>query len=55
MSKNNFIEKLKDTKALGLGLALLGLVMVTIGVGRGEASVVLTKAVKICMECIGLG
>lgn len=34
--------------ALGLGLCALGL-------WRGEGSVVLTKAVRVCMECIGLG
>lgn len=25
------------------------------GVGRGEVKVVMTKAVNICLECIGLG
>ena len=46
-------EKHKTTLAfcaLGLGAVMLGL-----GVWRGEAAVVLQKAVLICMECIGLG
>ncbi len=38
-----------------LGLLALGLAFVGIGLARGESAVVLTKAVRICMECIGLG
>lgn len=34
--------------ALGLGLCALGL-------WRGEGTAVLTKAARVCMECIGLG
>lgn len=29
--------------------------MVMLGIYRGEVSVVLNKAVNICLECIGLG
>lgn len=29
--------------------------LITLGVMRGEAVAVLTKAVNICLECIGLG
>lgn len=36
-------------------VVLLGAVFVAVGVTRGEAAVVLQKAVVICMECIGLG
>ena len=32
-----------------------GLAFVFLGVWRGEAAVVLQKAVVICMECIGIG
>ncbi len=39
--------------AAGLLLAAAAL-FVWIGVSRGEAAVVLQKAVLICMECIGL-
>ncbi len=38
-----------------LGLLALGLAMMGLGLYRGEAAVVLTKAVRICMECIGIG
>ena len=36
-------------------LAAVGAVFIVIGVLRGEAFVVLTKAVNICLECIGSG
>ena len=41
----------------GIALALLGLaaVFLAVGVLRGEAESVWMKAIRICMECIGLG
>ena len=36
-------------------LVLTAVLLLAIGVWRGEAEVVLRKAVNICMECIGLG
>lgn len=40
---------------LALGLLLVGGVLLVVGFTRGEADVVMRKAVYICMECIGLG
>ncbi|MDD4081090.1 MAG: CD1871A family CXXC motif-containing protein [Eubacteriales bacterium] len=40
---------------LWLPLALVGAVMMVFGVLRGEAAVVLNKAIRICLECIGVG
>lgn len=37
----------------GFAIALAAAFMI-IGVGRGETAVVLRKAVRICLECIGL-
>lgn len=36
-------------------LLVAAFAMIVYGVSRGEVSVVLTKAINICMECIGLG
>ena len=39
----------------GIVLAAVGVLMMAFGIYRGEMMVVLTKAVNICMECIGIG
>jgi len=49
------IKKLTDSKWTGPILAVLGLAVMGFGIYRGEVSVVFTKAINICMECIGIG
>ena len=39
----------------GLLLAAAGVACMVIGLWRGEATEVCAKAVKICLECIGIG
>ena len=36
-------------------LSLAGLAMVIAGAARGEVRIVLSKAIRICLECIGIG
>ena len=36
-------------------LLVLGVLMIVFGAYRGEAAVVLGKAIKLCMECVGIG
>ncbi|MDE6386212.1 MAG: thioredoxin [Lachnospiraceae bacterium] len=45
----------KAKKMIRLGGILVSGVFVLYGVVRGEAGIVLNKAVNICFECIGLG
>ncbi len=37
------------------GALLLAAIGMAYGVSRGEAAIVLQKAARVCMECIGLG
>jgi hypothetical protein len=40
---------------IGIAAAVLGSAAMAFGIHRGEMAVVFAKAVKICMECIGIG
>lgn len=46
-------NNLRQRISLGL-LAGSGL-LISLGIYRGEVGVVLNKAIRICLECIGLG
>ena len=48
MKKNNF-------PLPGIITALLGIVLMLLGIYRGEADIVLSKAIRVCLECIGIG
>ena len=43
------------SRLAGISVAVIGLVIMIFGITRGEAAVVFSKAVRICMECIGIG
>ncbi len=36
-------------------LVITGIVMMSYGAVRGEAAAVLGKAIKLCLECVGIG
>ena len=36
-------------------LLLVGVAMLCYGVWRGEADTVLSKAIRLCLECVGIG
>lgn len=48
---------MKNKHDLKIKLFLLAssIVMITLGLYRGELDVVFTKAINICLECIGIG
>lgn len=50
MDRNNRVDALIPS-----ALFLIGIVFMVIGITRGEAFVVLTKAIRVCLECIGIG
>ena len=40
---------------LSIVMLVAGVVMLVCGIWRHEADYVLSKAIKICLECIGIG
>ncbi len=54
--KGDFLRKQLSKKAVAQILfLLLGLAFLVCGVMRGEADTVLNKAIKLCLECVGIG
>lgn len=47
--------KKRSPSWIGLGIAVAGILFMVIGIARGEMNTVFTKAVQICLECIGIG
>ena len=45
----------REKAALQVFLLLAGVAMVCFGALRGEAGAVLNKAIRLCLECVGIG
>ena len=46
---------LKSIRISRFLLFVTGIIMIGYGAVRGEAATVLSKAIKLCMECVGIG
>ena len=46
---------MKSEKATQILFLAAGMLFFLAGIFRGESAVVLSKAIKICMECVGIG
>lgn len=47
--------KEKRISIVKAGLILTACLMIVFGAMRGEVQTVLSKAIKLCMECVGIG
>ncbi len=50
-----FFRLFLNRRFLQAGLLLTGALFLVLGLLRGESQTVLTKAIYICLECIGIG
>ena len=48
-------KQLSKKAAAQVLLLLLSAAFLVYGAARGEAGVVLNKAIKLCLECVGIG
>lgn len=46
---------MKTKPVVALLVLFIGLGLLLFGIYRGEVNVVLQKAIRICLECIGIG
>ena len=49
------VNKILKSRALSLLIIFISMAMIYYGHSNGETKVVLDKAIRICMECIGIG
>ena len=51
----NRVTSAAGRRAVRIGILVLGAAMVAYGAWRGEAGTVLSKAIRICLEGVGIG
>ena len=49
------VKKFLKSRTLSLVIVFISMAMIYYGHTHGETKVVLDKAIRICMECIGIG
>lgn len=50
-----YLKKFHNRTMIHIVLLLTGFAALMVGIYRGEVKTVLTKAIYICLECIGIG
>ncbi len=51
----DMVKSRKKTIALQLAIGAVGAALLLMGLRQGEYAVTMNKAVRICLECIGIG
>ncbi len=54
-SKGGIAVKVSKKAVLQLVLLVSSVAMIGFGAWRGEADTVLSKAIRLCLECVGIG
>lgn len=49
------MQRSKANRFVQVGIVVLALLFIGVGVGRQEHLDVMQKAIRICLECIGIG
>ena len=56
VQKEGVTELIRSKKAVfQVALLICGATMLCYGILRGEAETVLSKAIRLCLECVGIG
>jgi hypothetical protein len=54
-SVKNALRRGATSRITPFVICAAGVAFIVLGVSRGEAATVLMKAIRICLECIGIG
>lgn len=54
-NRHCFLLNVLPKNLFKIALLIVSAAFIAIGIVRGEVSLILQKAVRVCMECIGLG